>query len=138
MCLTNVPESGEVAEWSKVRDWILDNLRESVQDPTAHAEMIAIRAAAARLGSFRLGALTCYVTLEPCPMCAGALVLSRIARVVFGCPDPKAGAVHSLYRIGADSRLNHRFEVVSGVLENACSEQLSAFFAEVRRQRAPR
>ena len=108
------------------------NLRESSQDPTAHAELIAIRAAATRLRSFRLEGVTAYVTLEPCPMCAGALVNSRVQRVVYGCDDPKAGAVRSLYTIGTDGRLNHRFELVPGVLSEHCAAQLSAFFAAVR------
>ena len=111
------------------------NLRERTQDPTAHAEMIALRAAAVRLRSWRLLDVTCYVTLEPCPMCAGALVHARVARVVYGCDDPKAGAVRSLFDIGQDPRLNHRFELTAGVLGDACSRQLSGFFAEVRRKR---
>jgi tRNA(adenine34) deaminase len=110
------------------------NLRESLQDPTAHAEMFAIRDAAKRLGSFRLEGATLYVTLEPCPMCAGALVQARIARVVYGCDDAKAGAVKSLYTIGTDPRLNHRFEVVSGVLAEECAGRLSSFFAALRAQ----
>lgn len=111
------------------------NLRESAQDPTAHAEMIAIRAAATRLRSFRLEEITCYVTLEPCPMCAGALVNARVPRVVYGCDDPKAGAVRSLFQLGSDPRLNHRFECVSGVLAEPCAAQLTAFFAQVRAAR---
>jgi tRNA(adenine34) deaminase len=111
------------------------NLRETSQDPSAHAELIAMRAAAARLGTFRLEGTTCYVTLEPCPMCAGALVLARVPRVVYGCEDPKAGATTTLYQIGSDTRLNHRFELVPGVLREACAEKLSAFFAKVRAKR---
>ena len=111
------------------------NQRERVQDPTAHAELVAMRAAAARLGSWRLIGVTCYVTLEPCPMCAGGLVNARVPRVVYGCDDPKAGAVRTLYAIGQDPRLNHRFELVPGVLAEACSQQLSGFFAQVRAQR---
>jgi tRNA(adenine34) deaminase len=111
------------------------NLRERAQDPTAHAELIALRAAAAALHSWRLIDVTCYVTLEPCPMCAGALVNARIPRVVYGCDDPKAGAVRTLFTIGQDARLNHRFEVEAGVLGEACSQQLSGFFAQVRGQR---
>jgi tRNA(adenine34) deaminase len=111
------------------------NLRERAQDPTAHAEIVALRAAAASLGSWRLIDVTCYVTLEPCPMCAGALVNARIPRLVYGCDDPKAGAVRTLFTIGQDARLNHRFELASGVLGEACSRQLSAFFAQVRGQR---
>jgi tRNA(adenine34) deaminase len=111
------------------------NLRECVQDPTAHAEIVALRAAAVRLRSWRLLDVTCYVTLEPCAMCAGALVHARVARVVYGCDDPKAGAVRSLYAIGQDGRLNHRFELSAGVLGEACSSQLSGFFAGIRRAR---
>ena len=112
------------------------NHRQRLQDPTAHAEILAIRAAAEQLGSFRLIGVTAYVTLEPCPMCAGALVNARVPRVVYGCDDPKAGAVRTLYTIGADPRLNHRFELTAGVLGQQCAEQLSGFFAELRRARA--
>lgn len=111
------------------------NLRERVQDPTAHAEVIALRSAAVRMRSWRLLDVTCYVTLEPCAMCAGALVHARVPRVVYGCDDPKAGAVRSLYAIGQDGRLNHRFELSTGVLGEACSQQLSGFFAAIRRAR---
>jgi len=114
------------------------NLRQVAQDPTAHAEMVAVRAAAARMRSWRLLDVTCYVTLEPCAMCAGALVHARVARLVYGCDDPKAGAVRSLYAIGQDGRLNHRFELTNGVLAQACAEQLSSFFQRVRAgQREP-
>ncbi len=108
------------------------NAREALADPTAHAEMIAIRAAAARVGGWRLEGTTAYVTLEPCAMCAGALVLARVSRVVFGCTDAKAGAVTTLYQIGRDARLNHRFEVQEGVLEVECSERLRRFFSALR------
>ena len=108
------------------------NARESLSDPTAHAEVMAIRAAAARTASWRLEGATCYVTLEPCAMCAGALVLARVSRVVYGCPDPKAGAVTTLFGIGRDPRLNHRFEVVSGVLAEECADRLKRFFAALR------
>ncbi len=111
------------------------NLRETSQDPTAHAELIAIRAAAARRGSFRLEDATCYVTLEPCPMCAGALVLARVPRVVYGADDPKAGACRTLFALGADERLNHRFELVPGVLAGECGALLSAFFEGIRARR---
>jgi tRNA(adenine34) deaminase len=110
------------------------NERESLQDPTAHAEMIALRAAAAALGSWRLIDTTLYVTLEPCPMCAGALVNARVPRVVWGCDDPKAGATKTLYTIGSDARLNHSFECVPGVLSDACSTLLTRFFAAIRNQ----
>jgi tRNA(adenine34) deaminase len=111
------------------------NLRERAQDPTAHAEIIAIRAAAARLGTWRLCGVTAYVTLEPCPMCAGALVNARVDRVVFGAPDPKAGATTTLYTIGQDTRLNHRFELTGNVLAEECGALLSAFFARIRQAR---
>ena len=108
------------------------NQREQLRDPTAHAEMIAITQAAAALGSWRLEDCTLYVTLEPCPMCAGAIVQARIPLVVYGAADPKAGAVHSLYRLLDDSRLNHRAEMVSGVLAEACGEILTRFFQKQR------
>jgi tRNA(adenine34) deaminase len=108
------------------------NLRESSQDPTAHAEIVALRQAAERLRSWRLIDVTAYVTLEPCPMCAGALVNSRVSRVVYGCDDPKAGALRTLYQIGADDRLNHRFELVPGVLREECASIISRFFCEIR------
>ena len=105
------------------------NAREADQDPTAHAELLAIRQAAQRIGSWRLHGCTLVVTLEPCVMCAGAIVLARVDRIVFGAVDPKAGAVGSLYDVPADPRLNHRPEVVAGVLAAECAEQLRAFFA---------
>jgi tRNA(adenine34) deaminase len=108
------------------------NEREISQDPTTHAEMIAIREAARVLGSWRLIDTTLYVTLEPCPMCAGALVNARVPRVVWGCSDPKAGATETLYTIGSDPRLNHRFECVPGVLADDCAELLTGFFAAIR------
>jgi len=108
------------------------NQREQLRDPTAHAEMIAITQAAAALGSWRLEGCALYVTLEPCPMCAGAIVQARIPLVVYGAVDPKAGAVHSLYRLLDDPRLNHRAEVVSGVLGEACGQFLSRFFQKQR------
>jgi tRNA(adenine34) deaminase len=114
------------------------NERELSQDPTTHAEMIAIREAAKVLGSWRLIDTTLYVTLEPCPMCAGALVNARVPRVVWGCDDPKAGAAQTLYTIGNDDRLNHRFESVPGVLSEACSALLSEFFAAIRAKNSPR
>ncbi len=110
------------------------NQREQLKDPTAHAEIIALTQAAAFLESWRLNGSTIYVTLEPCPMCAGALVLSRMDRLVYGCEDPKTGACKSLYNIVQDERLNHRLEVTSGVLEEQCREQLQGFFAR-RRQK---
>jgi tRNA(adenine34) deaminase len=109
------------------------NQRETLRDPTAHAEMIAITQAAESLGSWRLEGATLYVTLEPCAMCAGALVLARVPQVVYGATDPKAGAVASLFRLLEDERLNHRAEVVSGVLAEPCGEILTRFFAQKRR-----
>ena len=108
------------------------NQREQLQDPTAHAEIIALTQAAAVLETWRLNGCTMYVTLEPCPMCAGALVLARIDRLVYGCDDPKTGAVKSLYNITQDSRLNHRLEVTSGVLSDECSQILQEFFEKHR------
>lgn len=108
------------------------NRREVDRDPTAHAELVAIRAASATLGRWRLDGCTLYVTLEPCVMCAGAVVLARIDRLVFGADDPKAGAVGALYDIPRDPRLNHGVEVVRGVEAAACSQRLVAFFASRR------
>ncbi|CAI4031803.1 tRNA-specific adenosine deaminase [Nitrospira tepida] len=108
------------------------NFRELWQDPTAHAEMIAIREAATRLGTWRLTDMTLYVTLEPCTMCAGAIVLARIPRLVFAAPDPKAGACGSLFNITQDERLNHRVEVASRVLEPESQELLQSFFRSLR------
>ena len=104
------------------------NLREATHDPTAHAEVVALREAAGALGSGRLDDCTLVVTLEPCTMCAGALVLARVSRVVFGAWDPKAGAVGSLWDVVRDRRLNHRPEVVSGVLADECGRLLVDFF----------
>jgi tRNA(adenine34) deaminase len=108
------------------------NRREVDQDPTAHAEIVALRDAAATLGQWRVEG-TLVVTQEPCPMCAGALVNARVARLVFGCPNPKAGAVMSLFAIASDPRLNHRIAVTDGVRAAECAEVLQQFFAELRR-----
>lgn len=108
------------------------NLRELNYDPLGHAEMIVIRSAAKRLKSWRLVASTLYVTVEPCIMCTGAILQARIDRLVYGCPDRKAGAVSSLYKILEDERLNHRVEVTSGVLENECRELMQRFFERLR------
>jgi tRNA(adenine34) deaminase len=105
------------------------NQRERLGDPTAHAEVLALREAAAALGTWRLAGATVYVTLEPCPMCAGAIVLARVDRLVFGAPDPKAGFAGSLGDLVRDPRLNHRVEVTSGVLAEECAEVLRQFFA---------
>ena len=110
------------------------NQREQLRDPTAHAEIIALTQAAAFVESWRLNGCTMYVTLEPCPMCAGALVLARVDRLVYGCDDPKAGACKSLYNIVQDERLNHRLEVTSGVLQEQCRQQLQEFFSQRREE----
>lgn len=109
------------------------NQREQLQDPTAHAEMIAITQAAASLGSWRLENCTLYVTLEPCPMCAGAILQARIPTVVYGATDAKAGAADSLYHLLTDKRLNHRCQVIPHVLAEPCGQMLSDFFAQQRR-----
>ena len=105
------------------------NERELAGDPTAHAEVLVLREAAAAVGSWRLTDHTLVVTLEPCTMCAGALVLARVARLVFGCYDPKAGAVASLFDVVRDTRLNHRVDVRGGILEAECGALLTEFFA---------
>jgi tRNA(adenine34) deaminase len=119
-----------------VRDGVViarrHNERELVGDPTAHAEILTLRDAASVVGHWRLNDCTLYVTLEPCIMCAGALVNSRIGRVVYGAADPKAGAIDSLYQVCADERLNHRPPTVSGVLAEECSSVLKSFFAARR------
>ena len=111
------------------RGW---NQREHLQDPTAHAEMLALTAAAQFIGHWRLENCTLYATLEPCPMCAGALVLARVPRLVFGAWDAKAGACGSLFEITQDPRLNHRVETTPGVLAEPCAELLKAFFRRRR------
>jgi tRNA(adenine34) deaminase len=108
------------------------NQREQLRDPTAHAEMIAITQAASTLGSWRLTGCSLYVTLEPCPMCAGAILQARIPLVVYGATDPKAGAVGSLFHLLADERLNHQASVVGGILADRCAELLTRFFQRQR------
>lgn len=108
------------------------NRREVDADPTAHAEIIALRAAARARGHWRLDDCTAFVTLEPCPMCAGALVNARVARLVYAAPDPKAGAIDSLFRLGDDQRLNHRFQVSAGLCANESVALLQAFFRALR------
>lgn len=115
---------------------VAHNRREIDQDPTAHAELIAMRKAAAQLGSWRLEGCTVYVTLEPCPMCAGAMVLARIERCVYGCTDPKGGFLGTLEDLSHDDRLNHSFQVVSGVREAECSGMLKDFFAKLRKRKS--
>lgn len=108
------------------------NRRQADHDPTAHAELLALRAACADAGAWRLPGAQVVVTLEPCPMCAGALLAARVDRVVFGAPDPKAGALGSLYNLGADPRLPHELEVRAGVRADECSALLAGFFADRR------
>ena len=110
------------------------NMRERLNDPTAHAEMIAITQAATALQSWRLEKCILYATLEPCPMCAGAIVQARVPMVVYGCTDPKGGACHTLFQIASDPRLNHRAEVVAGVLADRCTAALTDFFRGKRAQ----
>ena len=112
---------------------VAHNERETANDPTAHAEVVALRRAAAARGSWRLNDADLFVTMEPCPMCAGAIVNSRLRRLYYGCHDPKAGAVRSLYQILDDRRLNHRVEVVPGVLGSEAAALLRAFFERLRR-----
>lgn len=110
------------------------NMREVDTDPTAHAELLAIREASQRLGRWRLSDCTVYATLEPCPMCAGAMHQARIDRLVYGAPDPKAGAVGTLYDLSDDERLNHRFHVMSGVLADESAALLRDFFGDLRKR----
>lgn len=112
------------------------NRREIDHDPAGHAELLAIRETAAKLGRWRLSDCTVYVTLEPCPMCAGLMHQARVARCVFAAPDPKAGALGTLYDLHDDQRLNHRFDVRSGVLEAESAELLRRFFRDLREERA--
>jgi tRNA(adenine34) deaminase len=120
------PERGIIAQ--------THNMREQLNDPTAHAEMIALTQAANALKTWRLEKCILYVTLEPCPMCAGGIVQARVPMVVYGCTDPKGGACHTLYNITNDSRLNHRAQVVGGVLADQCAAILSEFFRRKREQ----
>lgn len=108
------------------------NLREECADPSAHAEILALREGGQLLGTWNLSGCTLYVTLEPCPMCAGAILQSRIDTVVFGAHDPKGGALRSLYALCEDPRLNHRCKVISGILREECAEMLTQFFASLR------
>ena len=111
------------------------NQRQQLNDPTAHAEIIALTQAAAFVQNWRLNDCAMYVTLEPCPMCAGALVLARLDRLVYGCDDPKSGACGSIYNIVADERLNHRLQVTAGVLAEECGAQLQSFFQQRRNEK---
>jgi len=108
------------------------NFREVWKDPTAHAEVVAIREAATRLGTWRLTGTSLYVTIEPCSMCTGAIIQSRVSRVVFGAPDPKAGACGSVFNLPAERRLNHRVQVIGGVLEKESQELMQSFFRRLR------
>jgi tRNA(adenine34) deaminase len=108
------------------------NRREERGDPTAHAEVLALRSAAAKIAHWRLEGVTVYATLEPCPMCAGALVNARVRRLVYGALDPKAGSIVSLFTLGTDRRLNHRFEAEAGVLASESASRLQAFFSKLR------
>ena len=112
---------------------VAHNERETASDPTAHAEIVALRRAAAALGNWRLVDGELFVTMEPCPMCAGAMVNARLRRLVYGCDDPKAGAARTLYRLLDDPRLNHRLEVVPGVMAEEGAAVLRAFFSRLRR-----
>lgn len=112
---------------------VAHNERETLRDPTAHAEIVALRRAAVALGSWRLVDADLYVTMEPCPMCAGALVNARLRRLIYGCDDPKAGAARTLYTLLDDARLNHRVEVVPGVLASESAGLLRSFFSRLRR-----
>lgn len=114
------------------------NLRETTQNATTHAELLAIQQACAKIGSWRLEEMTLYVTLEPCPMCAGAILQSRIPRVVYGARDVKAGCVDSLYRLLNDSRFNHECEVTEGILAEECGGILTQFFRNLREQKKNR
>ena len=111
------------------------NLRETSNDPTTHAEMVAIRQAAEKIGHWRLLETTLYVTLEPCVMCMGAIILARVPHLVYACRDPRAGAVGSIYDFAQDERFNHKVEVTEGVLGEECSQMLSGFFKELRAAR---
>ncbi|UAK15965.1 tRNA adenosine(34) deaminase TadA [Sporolactobacillus terrae] len=111
------------------------NKRELLQEPTAHAELMAIEEASRRLGTWRLSGCTLYVTLEPCPMCAGAIVLSRIDRLVYGASDPKAGCAGTLMNLVQEERFNHRAEVETGVLSERCGAMLSVFFRKLRERK---
>ena len=110
------------------------NMRETWQDPTAHAESIVLREASTRLGRWRLPDATVFVTMEPCLMCAGAMVLARIGRLVYGCRDSRAGALGSVYDVVRDGRLNHTYRITPGILETECRDVLSGFFERLRRK----
>lgn len=129
-----VPVGAVIVSRQKGVIGLAHNQRECLRDPTAHAEMLAITQAAQALNSWRLDHCILYVTLEPCPMCAGAIVQARLPMVVYGACDSKAGACDTLYRITSDPRLNHRSQVISGVLAERCAGILSEFFAGKRQR----
>ncbi len=129
--MKEVPVGAVVVHQNQILAWGW-NRRESLQDPTAHAELLAIQEAAKRLGSWRLTETTLYVTLEPCPMCAGAIIQSRIPRIVFGTKDSKAGACGSVCDLSTGYPFNHRFKVTSGVLQDDCRNILQRFFGMLR------
>lgn len=139
VCLGEVPVGAVIYRVNKSGEAEIlgegSNRRETDGDPAAHAEVLAIRAAAKTLGDWRLTGCSLAVTLEPCPMCAGAIVNARVSRLVYGAPDPKAGAVRSLMRLADDPRLNHRAIIVPGVLANEAAAQLREFFKAVRAKR---
>jgi tRNA(adenine34) deaminase len=132
LSLVDVPVGAVVVDADGAVLGVGHNEREATGDPTAHAEIVALRAAASRRGSWRLSGATMAVTLEPCTMCAGALVLARVSRLIYGALDPKAGAVGSLWDVVRDRRLNHRLEVIGGVLDDECGALLRAFFERQR------
>lgn len=131
----DVPVGALIASFDQGVIALAHNERELLQDPTAHAEMLALTQAAQALGTWRLHRCIMYVTLEPCPMCAGALVQARIPFLVYGAADAKAGACHSVYRITDDPRLNHRIQTLGGVLAADCASLLGAFFRQKRHRR---
>ncbi|HEY4553515.1 MAG TPA: tRNA adenosine(34) deaminase TadA [Bacillaceae bacterium] len=146
MAIEKAREAGEMGEVPIGAVLVLDgeviasahNLRETEQNAVAHAELIAIQEACRKLGTWRLEGAELYVTLEPCPMCSGAIILSRIKKVVYGAPDPKAGCAGTLMNLLADERFNHQSEVVGGVLEEECGQLLSQFFRKLREEKKKR
>ena len=132
LCSIDVPVGAVVVDADGSVLGVGHNAREATGDPTAHAEIVALRAAASSAGSWRLSGVTMAVTLEPCVMCAGALVLARVSRLIYGAVDPKAGAAGSLWDVVRDRRLNHRLEVIGGVLDDECGALLREFFENQR------
>ena len=132
LCSIAVPVGAVVVDADGSVLGVGHNAREATGDPTAHAEIVALRAAASSAGSWRLSGVTMAVTLEPCVMCAGALVLARVSRLIYGAVDPKAGAAGSLWDVVRDRRLNHRLEVIGGVLDDECGALLREFFENQR------